>query len=256
MNPWTAFFVPALLMGLFGSVHCMTMCGGIAGAVTPAGPGSSWLLRLSGQVGRLLSYGTWGALAATFGGALGHIVPLDVVRLVVRILAFFMLVGVGLHLTGISSIIRVVERVGGPLNRAVGPFARRLFPVKSLADALLVGLVWGLLPCGLLYGAVVLAMGAPSAPLGAATVVAFGVGTLPALLASTLFAGFLKRPMGTAWPRRAAGALVLVFGLVHGSLALDGARALANGTSADCHPRSTHAPNASQDAPTQASREP
>ncbi len=237
MNPWTAFLLPALGMGLLGSFHCVAMCGSIAGAVSPpleqAGP--ALRLTLAGQAGRILTYGTWGALAATFGSALAHVVPLDALRLAVRVVAFFMLVGVGLHLTGISSAIRLVERLGAPLNRAVGPFARRLFPVKTAVDALVVGLVWGLLPCGLLYGAVVLAMGAPSAPLGAATVMAFGVGTLPALLGSTLLAGVLRRRLTSPWLRRGAGVAVLFFGLVHGSLALEEARALGSGTPANCH---------------------
>ena len=86
-------------------------------------------------------------------------------------------------------------------------------PVRSPGQALVLGLLWGWLPCGLVYSMLVWAVSAGDALRGAALMLCFGLGTLPNLLAMGLVAGGLASHLRQGWVRHLAGALVIGFGL-------------------------------------------
>jgi hypothetical protein len=132
------------------------------------------------------------------------------VRLALRVVAAVLLLGLGLHLAGVTSLFSKIEIVGAPLWSRIAPWARRLLPVRSSAHALALGAAWGFVPCGLVYAALALALGAGTAPAGALVMLAFGAGTLPVMTLVTTFLGGLARKLTTGWPRRAAGLVVLV----------------------------------------------
>nr|MBP6243264.1 sulfite exporter TauE/SafE family protein [Chromatiaceae bacterium]MBP8024750.1 sulfite exporter TauE/SafE family protein [Chromatiaceae bacterium] len=88
-----------------------------------------------------------------------------------------------------------------------------LLPIRSLGQALGVGLVWAWLPCGLVYSVLIWALSAGSAAQGALLMLAFGLGTLPTLLGLGMLAGAAARFAEQVWIRRLAGGLVLGFGL-------------------------------------------
>ena len=106
-----------------------------------------------------------------------------------------------------------LESLGAPLWRKLAPSTRRFLPLRSPAHALVLGGIWGLMPCGLLYGALALAASAESTSTGAATMAAFGLGTLPVMITASALAHRVTRALGRAWVRRAAGCMVLAFGL-------------------------------------------
>jgi len=106
-----------------------------------------------------------------------------------------------------------LEQAGGRLWRYLEPAGRRLLPVRTPGHALGVGLIWGWLPCGLVYSVLVWAMSAGDAARGALLMLSFGLGTLPALLAMGAFAAVIARLVRNIWLRRLAGALVIVFGV-------------------------------------------
>lgn len=211
--------VPALVMGFAGGAHCVAMCGGVAGTVCGSSRDPRLVARaryaVAFNVGRVATYalagGVFGALGAVgMRAAAGAMLPLDVLGLGLRVVAALLLVGLGLHLAGVSRAFAKIEVVGEPLWRRVAPIARRLLPVRSSAHALALGAAWGFVPCGLVYAALALALGAGSAGGGALVMLAFGAGTLPVMtLVATLLAGVAKT-LVAGWPRRAAGLVVLV----------------------------------------------
>lgn len=196
-------FVPALVMGLLGSGHCAVMCGGVAAAACGRPKAS-----LTFNAGRIATYTLLGAVA----GAFGALSPLFTVAL--RPVAAVALVALGLHLAGITNAFTKVEKIGQPLWRRIAPLTKR--PLHSV----LLGAVWGFVPCGLVYAAVTLAVAAGSALGGALAMFAFGLGTLPVMGTIAAVAGgvvtrFFARPL----VRRTAGLFVLVLGLHQTSLA-------------------------------------
>ncbi|MBS2018883.1 MAG: sulfite exporter TauE/SafE family protein [Deltaproteobacteria bacterium] len=236
--------VSALLMGLLGGTHCVAMCGGVVGVLCSACPGASPSPSSSGSAqvrywiaynaGRLASYSLLGLAFAGLGTLFIGSPALAGIRFGLRAAAALCMLFVGLHLMGLPSIMRRLEAVGAPVWRRLSPLAKRLMPLRAPWQALLLGGLWGLMPCGLLYGALVLAASAETPLLGAETMLAFGVGTLPVMIALNALASRVARALARVWVRRAAGLVVLAFGLFStaGVLAQTGAAA-ALGLSSD-----------------------
>ncbi len=208
-----AIFGAVFLTGLLGGVHCAGMCGGIVAALSGQAGGRRLSLHLAYNGGRVVSYALAGALAGA-AGSLGLLLEgLLPVQLALYVLANAMLIGLGLYLAGVSSVVAWIERLGAALWRRIQPLARNLLPADTLPRALGMGLLWGWLPCGLVYAVLTTALLTGNALDGAAIMAAFGLGTLPNLL----LAGLALRRMTAATRSRplrmAAGGMVLGFGV-------------------------------------------
>ncbi len=215
-------------LGLVGSTHCVVMCGGIVGLGAaargprlPLAPGVGLARRTiassaAQHVGRIGTYAVAGALA---GGA-GRLAASSW-QLGLEIVAGALMIGLGLFLCGLLPSFARVESVGAPLFRRLRPLGQRLLPLRTPWHALAFGAVWGLLPCGLVYSALSLAVLAGSASNGALAMVAFGAGTVPALVAVSALLGSMRRFFAGARLRVAGGALVALLGAVHMTMAID-----------------------------------
>lgn len=204
----------ALLAGLLGGVHCVGMCGGIVAAFSFRADGTHppFRLHLAYNLGRVSSYVIFGALAGALGATL-KLADFMPVQTALYVLAQIVMILLGLYLAGFSQWVLVFERAGGVLWREVKPLFQKLLPVKSVPQAVLAGMAWGWLPCGLVYSVLVSALAAGSATSGAALMLAFGLGTLPNLLGMGLFARQIQPFMQHPWVRRAAGLMVAGFGV-------------------------------------------
>lgn len=210
-------FLAVFLIGFLGGTHCVGMCGGIVGALSLGAASSSgsprWSLHLAYNTGRILSYGLAGALAGAVGSAglaLGGQWP---VRIVLYVLANLMLVALGAYLLGLTRILAPIEGAGQTLWRRLQPLGKRFLPARRVGQAFPLGLLWGWLPCGLVYSVLASALVSGSAARGAGLMLAFGLGTLPNLLLAGLLAARLQEFTRRPAVRAVAGFLVLGFGL-------------------------------------------
>jgi len=211
-------FLAVFLIGLLGGVHCAGMCGGIVSALslqTPrsaAKPASPLPLHLAYNLGRIASYAIAGALMGALGSLgllLNNWLP---VQMILYVAANLMMVALGLYLTGLTQTLAFVERTGQRLWRRVQPVTKRFLPVRGMAQAFPLGMLWGWLPCGLVYSVLTMTLVSGSAARGAAIMLAFGLGTLPnLLLAGLLLVRFRSVIQGRAL-RLASGLIVLGFG--------------------------------------------
>jgi sulfite exporter TauE/SafE len=192
-------------MGLASGLHCLGMCGGIVTAFTARQPLLRKNLIFARQVafnaGRIASYSAAGVVAGATG-ALFH--GSTALFLAVNLLLVF----VGLQLCGVRTPMTWLERLGAPLWRRVQPLAARMFN----ANAFVGGLLWGLIPCGLVYGALGAAALAGSPARGATAMAAFGLGTLPWLLAAGMAAVRLRALIHRRPVRIGTGGLVVAYG--------------------------------------------
>jgi len=208
-------FLAVFLIGLLGGVHCAGMCGGIVSALSLQTPGArpAWTVHLAYNLGRISSYGIAGAVMGAVGSLgvlLNNWLP---VQIILYVAANLMMVALGLYLTGVTRALAITERAGQVLWRRVQPATRRFLPVRGVAQAFPLGMLWGWLPCGLVYSVLTMTLLSGSAARGAAIMLAFGLGTLPNLmLAGLLLVRFRSVVQGRAL-RLGAGALVLGFGL-------------------------------------------
>ncbi|MCB5188780.1 sulfite exporter TauE/SafE family protein [Methylobacillus caricis] len=206
----------AFLVGLLGGGHCAGMCGGIVGAVSMSMPGSRprLSLLLGYNLGRIGSYTVAGMLAGALGASsffLQHVIPVE------RILYAFaniMLIVLGLYLAGVWHGVVYLERMGGRLWKVLQPLSKRWLPVRSLPQAVVLGSIWGWLPCGLVYSVLVAAIAMADPVNGGLLMLAFGLGTLPTLLAMGMAAVRLKAWLQNPWLRRISGGMVILFGLI------------------------------------------
>ncbi|EED36190.1 integral membrane protein [Luminiphilus syltensis NOR5-1B] len=170
------------MLGLAGAGHCLGMCGGIAIALRPSS-GASRALPIYYHLGRLVSYSALGGL---LGGAAAA-VDLAAWTLSLRFVAAVLLVAMGLSVLRIWSGISRLEQIGAIIWRWVAPATRPLIPPRYPLQSFLLGSVWGLMPCGLIYSALTWsAATAGSSINGALLMFLFGIGTLPAMLGATL----------------------------------------------------------------------
>ena len=205
-------FIALFLVGLLGGTHCVGMCGGIVGALSMGGP-ARWSMHFAYNGGRIFSYTLAGALAGALGAATLGLEQQWPIRQVLFLLANLMLIALGLYLLGVTRALAFTERAGQRLWRHLQPMTRRFLPARTVAQAFPLGLLWGWLPCGLVYSALVSALSAGSATRGAGLMLAFGLGTLPNLLLAGIVLArlneFVRRPV----VRTFSGLLVLGFGL-------------------------------------------
>jgi uncharacterized protein len=207
-----------LLLGLASSAHCLGMCGGIVGAFSTrplvmAGRRARESGRqLAFNLGRITSYAAAGAIAGGLGAAGAYVAGARPAQVALYLLANVVVILMGLYLAGLSGWIARLERLGAPLWRRLQPLAARLAAASTLKGSYAAGMVWGWLPCGLVYGALAAAAFAGTPGQGAIAMLAFGLGTAPALLAAGVAAARLRAWMGVPLVRRAAGGLVIGFG--------------------------------------------
>ena len=214
-------FIAIFILGLLSSGHCIGMCGGIVGALSNVirMPGDKiirqWPLHLAYNLGRITTYIALGAVM----GAIGELGLLfnDVfpVQRLLYILANVMLIAMGLYLTGFTRILAPIERTGQRLWQHIRPATARFLPARSIFQAYPLGLLWGFLPCGMVYSVLNTALVSGSAERGALVMLAFGLGTLPALLAAGLS---FKKLISHPHIRLIGGLIIIgfgVFGLLH-----------------------------------------
>ncbi|WP_028115457.1 sulfite exporter TauE/SafE family protein [Ferrimonas senticii] len=183
-------FFAAMLVGLLGGGHCFGMCGGIVGAFSQGLPASQRLtlqgrlrFTLSYNLGRISSYVLAGLLVGASSAALTTISQLDSLISLLQLAAAVMLMLMGLYLGQWFYGLVVIEKLGRPWWRLLTPIRTKLGTVDRPAKAVAAGMIWGWLPCGLVYSTLTWALASGNPLDGALIMFGFGLGTLPALFA-------------------------------------------------------------------------
>jgi len=209
----------AFSLALMGGLHCAGMCGGIVGALQLNRPRQVPAARLAAgyHAGRIASYVLAGVLAGTVGAALfaADVLPLQAALLA---LGSLMLFAIGASMFGRRRWLKRIEPAGAWIWTRIAPLARRVYPPRTGTQALAAGLAWGWIPCGMVYAALPLALVAGGPAQGALVMAAFGLGTLPNMLAVDVAVQGIGRTQASAsaalaWVRPAAGVAIFVFGV-------------------------------------------
>ena len=220
MIPAELSFGAAVIVGLLGSSHCIGMCGGIVSALTMGvddrigqRPRSMFAYHLGYNGGRIASYVLVGLLAGAAGAGL---VRLGVSPLAGKLFASAFMIALGLYLANWWRGLAVLERLGQRLWRHIQPLGQRLFPIRNPAQAFLLGMLWGWLPCGLVYAVVAWALTTGDTWQAALLMLGFGIGTLPALLIAGNAFHYVSTWIKSPLVRTGAGILIIGFGVYSG----------------------------------------
>jgi len=229
----------ALLSGLLGGAHCAAMCGGIATGLSVAQRGG-WWVALQPNLGRVLGYTIAGALVGAFGHGLLGVARLPALTTAVRAAVGIVLIVAALRLLDARGRFAFLTLPGHRLWQWLRPLQSRWLPANTAGKRIALGLLWGWMPCGLSTTLLAAAWLQASALHGAATMAAFGLGTLPVMLPLTWSGARLGQRLQRGGWRTAFGLLVLASGTLtlaapwlvhasalHGVLAALGCRSLA-----------------------------
>jgi len=208
--------IGAFLVGLFGGLHCAAMCGGWLSIVAlrpttqvmPLLPRRVLLWReAAAHAGRVATYALIGGLVGASGGTLFSIALAPLQR-GLYVAANVLLLLLAFELATREFRAPLLERAGLAAFRRLLPLVRSLATRDAAPARFALGMIWGLTPCALIYGVLPVALLSGDALNGASIMLAFGIGTLPNLVAATLV---LRRGRSALErrPIRLAGAAVV-----------------------------------------------
>jgi sulfite exporter TauE/SafE len=212
------YFV-AFLTGLLGGVHCFGMCGGIVGALTlniqkDKQQTSLIAINLGYNIGRISGYIVAGAIVGFLGSTLVDLTGIQSAQQILAVIAAVFMIALGLYLAGIWSGLSKIEFIGQWLWNFIQPLTRRFIPVQNFQQAVPLGFLWGWLPCGLVYTALIWTLSSGGAIEGGLIMLAFGLGTLPNLLAMGVIATRLAKWVRNPTVKLIAGLLVVLLGIL------------------------------------------
>jgi len=212
--------ISVFLMGFLGGIHCLGMCGGVVGMLTAglapdvkSSPKKVALFHLNYNLGRILSYILMGIVFGLLGAVLAQTLQMNLFDKLLRIFSGVLMLMVGLYIGGWSSGIQVLEKIGARFWALLQPLTQRFLPIKDLKSAFFTGLLWGGIPCGLVYGALSFAIVSGSAAQGGLIMLAFGLGTLPSLLLMASLSNQLTHLVQNPWVRKTSGLLIIGLGV-------------------------------------------
>lgn len=204
----------AFLIGVAGSVHCVGMCGGIVGAFSFILPKeqSPVPYMLAYNFGRVLSYTIAGMITGTLGAIFSHQVS-GGLRILNLLSAIFLLL-LALYIGGWWKVLTKLEVLGSILWKRVSPLSKKLLPFQSPVQAIPYGIIWGWLPCGLVYSTLTWSLASGSALQGALVMLSFGIGTLPALLTLGATSNQLRPLLAKPQIRTIIATLLFIFAVL------------------------------------------
>ena len=213
-----AVLVTAFLAGLLGSGHCFAMSGVIAGSLGAlSGGGTSKkalvLPALQFNLGRMVGYAIIGAIAAGILGAAGEIMALKAYGKSLRVLTALMVFFIGIRFLVDWKGIDIIEKGGAGIWRKIAPLAAKASQRHDWIGRTGLGVLWGFLPCGLVYTVLMTAASTGAALSGAATMFAFGAGTAPAMFGLTVAAPALNTFLSDKLVRRIVGFSLVVLAI-------------------------------------------
>ncbi len=205
----------ALVIGLVSSAHCLGMCGGIAALLSSTTSDRRQLPLVVAlyNLGRLSSYTLMGALLGTLIYSLNDLAQLNGLLTILRVFSGILLIMLGLYIARAWFGIQKIESLGRYLWRCIAPVANRLIPLKNPLYALPLGLLWGWLPCGLVYSMLTWSMASGNGWQGGLIMLAFGIGTLPSMVMTAMSSGMLKRLTIPFYIRAFAGIMITLYGV-------------------------------------------
>ncbi len=204
----------AWLSGLLGSVHCAAMCGGIATGFSAMSPQGGWKQAVQVNLGRVGGYVLAGAIVGGFGAGLLRVLRIDALALGLRMAVGLVLVGVAVRLLDPRGRLDFLPKAGARFWRRLRPLQARLQPADRAWRRIVLGMLWGWLPCGLSMSLLTAAWLQATAYNGALTMAAFGLGTLPMMIPLTWSGARIGRRLQQRPVRLLAAMIILLAGVV------------------------------------------
>lgn len=211
----------AFVVGLLSTIHCIGMCGGLVGAMTMSLKPDirQNQIKLAQytfvyNLGRIISYMVAGLLVGILGQVFKEFIMPEHGIGVLRLIASFMIIAMGFYIAGWFPQFSRIEKIGAPVWAYLQPLGQKLLPVDKIWKAFSFGLVWGWLPCGLVYYMLLMSPANDGAVNSALFMLAFGVGTLIPMMSTGFLTGKVTQFRNSRWIRHLSGLLLIIMGII------------------------------------------
>ena len=209
-------YLLAISFGLLSGVHCIGMCGGITTAITvnmhQANTNDKIKFLLIYQLGRITSYSIAGVIFAVFGWSLSTID--HNLQLLLRTIAALLLIFMGLYISNWYQGLAIIERLGHKLWLKLQPLMLRGLKKQNKVNMFYSGIIWGWLPCGLVYSTLFWAGSFADLLVSPLLMLCFGLGTIPSILAVGTLSCYLSKIFRAKLTRNISGLIVIISGVI------------------------------------------
>ncbi len=165
-------------------------------------------------MGRITSYAIAGFLIGFVQTLLTLPIGIEQGHRILQLLSASVMIGAGFYIAGWFPRFAYIERAGSKVWKLLEPYGRKLIPVKNHPQAFLFGMVWGWLPCGLVYAALALAATTGDAYISSMTMLSFGLGTLPAVVGFGIMSNVLVKLSNKQRFRQLIGICLVIIALI------------------------------------------
>lgn len=212
MTEFIAMLSGAFFIGFAAQTHCVGMCGPVIGILGMNNSYKRIPAAILYNLGRISTYTLLGVLGGLIAASVSDITS---IQYVIRYIAGIIMILIALQLFGLPQFLGFIERPFQHIWKPIQRFSQRFFPIRTAKGTYLVGMIWGLLPCGAVYGPLAVAMGAGSVAKSAGIMFAFGLGTLPIMLGLAIFGNYIGHFFAKKGIRILAGLLVLAMAIYY-----------------------------------------
>ncbi len=212
MMEFLALISGAFLIGFAAQTHCVGMCGPVIGILGMNNAYKRIPAAILYNLGRISTYTLLGVIGGIIAASVSDITA---IQYIIRYIAGAIMIFIALQLFGLPQALSWIERPFQAIWKLIQKFSQRFFPIRTAKGTYLVGMIWGLLPCGAVYGPLAVAMGAGSVAKSAAIMFAFGLGTLPVMLGLAIFGNFVGHFFAKKGIRMIAGLIVLIMAIYY-----------------------------------------
>ena len=209
-------FIGAFIVGVMGAGHCIGMCGGISAVISMNSTKSNyprWLFILLYNIGRIISYSLFGFIIGGVFVSIAASTQSYSALVCLRVFAGLLMCLLALYIANWWKGLVYIEVVGKKLWQYISPLTKPLLPLKTPFHAIPFGFLWGWLPCGLVYSTLSWSAVSGGAINGALIMMAFGLGTLPAMFLVGLGAQTLKSWLNHKITKNISALLLLSYGV-------------------------------------------
>lgn len=212
MAEFLALLSGAFFIGFAAQTHCVGMCGPVIGILGMNNSYKRIPAAILYNLGRISTYTLLGVIGGLIAASVSDITT---IQYVIRYIAGAIMIFIALQLFGMPQFLGIIERPFQYIWKPLQKFSQRFFPIRTALGTYTVGMIWGLLPCGAVYGPLAVAMGAGSVAKSAGIMFTFGLGTLPIMIGLAIFGTFVGHFFAKKGVRMVAGIIVLIMAIYY-----------------------------------------
>lgn len=208
-------YFTAFLIGIAGSTHCIGMCSSIIIilSINVKDINKKIYFITCYNVGRIFSYSIIGLIGGIFGTTVFNLSNNFILASIIKLFSGTIITLLGLYLLGLSNKFLFIEKSLSKIFYNLTPLYKKIIPIKTYWKALLIGLLWGYIPCGLVYSVFIWALSSGNIIKSCLLMTFFGLGTLPSIISIGYSQFFIKKINNYKIIKNIINILIISFGI-------------------------------------------